>query len=345
MLLNGKRGLAGALALAVVCACVPAGCSGRKAKESAGAKAVDGKKVLLVHSYDVEYPWVKEITQGVKSAFKGRGVELEIVYMDTKRKTSEQSKTEAGERARTKVAAWKPDVVIAADDNAQQYFAKSYVGSALPIVFCGVNADPAKYGYPAKNVTGILERPDFNGAVKFVNSLRPLKKVAVISSDDPTSLAWMASTKKGPVDVTVAEWTLIGDMDTWKKTVKRLNGSVDAIGVFLYQTVKTQKGGAKRVEPKEVVAWTVKNVSIPTMGFIDFAIKDGLMAGVIESGTEQGRKAAEYALKILEGTPAASLPVVKGEIGVKMVNRNTAAKVLGVPLTPTQLKGVRVVSD
>ncbi len=53
---------------------------------------------------------------------------------------------------------FKPDVVIASDDNASKFLIKPYYKNAdLPFVFCGVNWDAKVYDYPYKNVTGMIE--------------------------------------------------------------------------------------------------------------------------------------------------------------------------------------------
>jgi ABC-type uncharacterized transport system substrate-binding protein len=55
-----------------------------------------------------------------------------------------------------------------------------------------------------------------------------------------------------------------------------------------------------------------------------------LLVGVVKSGQEYGRIPADYALRILAGTPPAALPVVKPRRGIKMINGNTARR-LGIP--------------
>ncbi len=56
------------------------------------------------------------------------------------------------------IDSWQPDVVIASDDNASKYLiAPYYKGGDLPFVFCGLNWDASVYGFPAKNVTGMVE--------------------------------------------------------------------------------------------------------------------------------------------------------------------------------------------
>jgi len=291
---------------------------------------VQGKRVLLVHSYHPEYPWVGAITRGVENALQGSDINLEIFYMDTKRKTDEQWRERAGELAVRKVDQFNPDVVIAVDDNAQQYFATKYVGSSLPIIFCGVNADPSKYGYPASNVTGIIERPHFNGTVEYINELLPVHRIAILSSDDPTSLAAHSFMKQEYHDFEVVEFRLEGEFDMWKNAVRELCNEVDALGIYMYHTIKAD-GSKESLDPAEVMKWTVDNATVPTLGFFDFGIEDGLMMGIVESGEEHGMKAAHYALEVLKGTPLSSLPTVKANVGIRMMNPSTAAK-LGIEL-------------
>ena len=78
-----------------------------------------GKKILLIHSYHAEYPWVAAITDGVRKALAGENITLDIFYMDTKRHPADAWKIKAGEQAQKVIAEWKPDAVIAADDDAQ----------------------------------------------------------------------------------------------------------------------------------------------------------------------------------------------------------------------------------
>ena len=116
------------------------------------------KKVLVVHSYHEGFDWVEQANEGIIKALPAEHYQTKTIYMDTKRHPSESSKVQAGLKAFEAVKNFKPDIIIAADDNAQQYFAmtQSKAADSPPIVFCGVNAAASKYGYPNKNVTGIL---------------------------------------------------------------------------------------------------------------------------------------------------------------------------------------------
>jgi len=312
------------------------------AKPTAGQEKTDGRRVLLVHSYHPEYPWVDSVTQGVKAAMQGTGLALEVLYMDTKRHTDEAWKTEAGRRARQKVDEYRPDVVLACDDDAQQFFARSYVNTTTPLVFTGVDADPSKYGYPAANVTGVIERPHLKESLALAQRLRSIRRVAVLSCRDSTSVAALGFMKQEQLGVEVAEWLLVEDFDQWKLAVARFNESVDALIIRSYQAVK-QPGTQVNVDPREVAAWTARKATIPTIAFHDFEIRDGMLVGTVKSGQEYGRQAMEYALQILRGTSAASLPVTRAKMGIQMVNSDTAA-ILGISLADDVAREVTVVS-
>ncbi|MDY6951560.1 MAG: hypothetical protein SWE60_08615, partial [Thermodesulfobacteriota bacterium] len=102
--------------------------------------AMAKNKILYVDSYHQGYPWSDGITEGIQEVLQGKDVELKIIRMDTKRHTSEGFKREAASKAKALIEDFKPDVVIASDDNASKYLIMPYYRDAsLPFVFCGVN--------------------------------------------------------------------------------------------------------------------------------------------------------------------------------------------------------------
>jgi len=289
-------------------------------------------RVLLVHSYHQGYSWTDGITKGVKEGLKDTGVVLEVFYMDTKRNTSEDWKTQAGERAMEKTNSFKPDVVIAADDNAQEYYVSKYLkGKPAPqVVFCGVNAEASKYGYPAANVTGILERPPFVPALELLSRLyKNVKTVRLITDDSTTSTAMVSYIRTLVLPIEIASFDQPKTFSQWKGLIKAYRTTADAVFVMAYHTVKDDKTG-KVVNPEEVIEWTVSNIKKPTVGVYDFAVNDGVLAGVVESENQQGRMAAEVAKKIiLDGMKSGDFPIEKARGGTLMINLNTAS-VLGL---------------
>ena len=301
-------------------------------------QAMAGGKVLLVHSYHKGYAWVDAITAGVQEGLEGSEAQLEIFYMDTKQKTSEEWKKEAGQMAKERVDIFKPDVVITSDDNAQEYFARDYAGKDSPqFVFCGVNAEASKYGFPASNVTGILERPYFIESLNLLKAAdKGVKTISVISDDSPTSSAIYDYIKglesKSPVKI--VSFDQPSTFDQWQALITEYQDSVDAIAIVLYHTVKETIDGDS-MEPKEVMAWTRANNEKPTVSVVDFAVEDGVLCGVVESGEEHGLEAALISKQILEGKKASDFPIKTARRGSVMFNMKTAEK-LGIKIRIVQ---------
>ncbi len=113
---------------------------------------------------------------------------LRYFYMDTK-KNPEGGEQKAKE-AYALYPKFHPDGVITVDDNAQWMFVIPYLKDKVktPVMFCGVNASPEKYGYPASNVSGILERYHIAESIALAKLLVPsIHTFGFISKDSPTA--------------------------------------------------------------------------------------------------------------------------------------------------------------
>jgi ABC-type uncharacterized transport system substrate-binding protein len=290
-------------------------------------------RVLLVHSYHAGYPWVDAITRGVRMALPASDVDLQVIYMDTKRNTDEAFKQQAGEEARRIVAEWQPRVVITADDNAQEYFAAQHASEgATQFVFCGVNANPEKYGYPAANVTGVLERPHYRDSIALLRQLMPdVTRIALLSDDSPTSAGALQFMSDEETETEIVSKEMATTFEQWKAAVRRLQSSADAIAIYMYHTVK-ESGNPVSLDPKIVMDWTVAESSVPIIGFFIFAVDDGALCGFLESGVEHGFRAGQMAAEILRGKSAGAIPIVTALEGQSMLNLKTAQKLnLTVP--------------
>jgi ABC-type uncharacterized transport system substrate-binding protein len=284
-------------------------------------------KVLLVHSYHPGHPWTDGITRGVRKSLEGSGAALEIFYMDTKRRSDSEWKIKAGRLAARRMETFQPDVVIAADDDAQEHFAKSLAGLDRPqLVFCGVNGDPSRYGFPAKNATGILERPYFLETVKVLAAIRPqVRRVAVLTDSSETSDALIRSLKT--IDISPASATAFDQAATfeaWKAALAKRQADCDAVVVGLYHSLK----GA---EPEEAMAWTMEHSRIPVAGLYDFSVQDGALCAFAPSAFEHGFESGEIAKRILAGAKAGDIPVATAQKGGLLLNLKTA-KARGVAL-------------
>ena len=305
-----------------------------------------GKKVLLIFSYHPEHPWVIEETRGAEDIFKGKGVEFEKFYLDTKRKTSAEWKKKVSEEAVKKIAEFKPDLVIVFDDNACELVAMKYAGKSLPFVFCGMNSDPEDYGFPAENIAGVVERQHINGTIDLLKQLVPnVKKVAIITDNSPTSHGFVTRLEKTALPVEISECYTTDDFDAWKAKVKELQPMVDAIGLFVYHTIKDPaKEGEISLPPEDVLSWTLRNSKLPEFAFFDFTVRAGALCGVTLSGYEQGKAAAEIAIEILDGKKPVDIPIKCPEKGNPIVNKRRAEE-LNITIPTDIVKEVEIIDN
>ncbi len=301
-----------------------------------------GKKALLIFSYHPEYLWVAEESRGAEDVLKARGLTIEKFYMDTKRRTDPEWMKEKAAEAMKKIEESKPDVVIVFDDNACGLVAAKYAGKTLPFVFCGMNAEPEDYGFPAENITGVIENPPISESIEFLKRLVPdIQKGAIITDNSVTSQKLITRVKNMSFPIKIKEFYATNDFDDWKAKVKELQSKVDVIGYFVYHTVK-KPGSELSLPSEQVMGWTLKNSTLPGFGTNDFSIRDGVLCGVVSCGYEQGKAAAEIAIEILGGKKPMDIPIRCPEKGKPMVNV-TRAKELGIDIPQDVLDEAEIV--
>ena len=293
----------------------------------AGAEAVTGGKILVVHSYDRGFAWTADIHDALERMLSRHRIELRTVFMDANINRDEASLTAAGQKAAELMSTFRPDVVITSDDDAQQYFAARFAGdsSAPAFVFCGVNQDPARYGYPAINVTGIVEKLAWSDSLKLLRRLDPgIRRIAVLLDSRSSSIAAVRSMRAStPADIE-AEWIIVDTYEKWRQLVESSSATHDALAIMTYHSLTDAEG--RIVPSQEVMRWTREHANIPSLGFFDYTVADGALCGVIQTGFEHGTLAANMALRILNGERAGGIPVVNTTRGLTMFNLKTAKK-------------------
>jgi ABC-type uncharacterized transport system substrate-binding protein len=286
------------------------------------------KRVLYIDSYHQGYEWSDGVTEGVKSVLNDAGVALKIFRMDTKRHTGEAYKKSAALRAKELIASFHPDVVIASDDNASKYLIMPYFKNAsLPFVFCGVNYNADDYGFPYSNVTGMLELPP---AVKLIYSLKHFKRIVTVgylAADTLTERKDGYYTNQDVREDFVERY--INTFDQWKQAFIEMQNKVDVL-------IIGNNGGIKGWNDIEAQQFALQNTRIPTGCLLDW-IAPVVFLGATRSAQEQGRYAASTALKILNGTPPSSIPVV-GNVEANIIINMKIANKLGIKVPQSFLK-------
>lgn len=145
-------------------------------------------KCLLVMSYHSGYVWQDSIEEAVRNVLRGK-CQLRQFNMDSKRDPSVSNCKNKALEAKVLIESWKPDVIIASDDNASKYLVAPYFkDKKVPIVFCGVNYTVEEYGYPYSNVTGMIETDPIKPLkLLLVESIPDAKTAVALTTDHLTS--------------------------------------------------------------------------------------------------------------------------------------------------------------
>ncbi|MBI9089708.1 MAG: hypothetical protein JEZ12_10865 [Desulfobacterium sp.] len=290
----------------------------------------EGKKVLVVHSYhETQQGHVVEMTQGIREAFIGFGVNMKFFHMDTKRGTDPAWKKEAGKMATREMLAFQPHVVIAMDDNAQAFFVKPNMSrkNAPFFVFGGVNATLSDYGFPTKNVTGVLERPNIKESIELLQKIVPtVKRMVILSDKSRTTDLFVKYSKTLDLPVEILGYEQPRTMTEWQSVVAEYRDKVDAFGVYLLRTIDDDSNPGHQVPEAELIEFLNTHGNLPTVGFFDTAATSGILCGISVSMKEQGYAAGHMARAILEGHKITDFKIQPTSKGRILLNLKTAEK-------------------
>jgi ABC-type uncharacterized transport system substrate-binding protein len=314
-------------------------CAGPPAFAQDAANAPLGPRVFVVHSYHPEYIWVQAISQGIKESLHSLKPRIETFHLDAKHDLDPESLRSKAQDVLERIESQKPQVVITVDDPAQVYLAGPHLkGRAAPqVIFCGVNAPLEKYGFPAQNVSGVRERWHFREGFALMREITPKARRVLFLTDESESSSYVLADLKedrrlgGPFAQSKVDTAQVGTFQQWQRKVLASQTKADVLAMGVYLSLRDEHTG-KVVPADSVNAWTRKNNKLPTLGFADYVLGHGQLAGVLESGHEQGEVAGGMARQVLEhGVAAGSLPVRINQRGVVVVNLKTAER-LGIIL-------------
>ena len=278
-------------------------------------------RILVLHSYGVDYAWARDISTELRRVLEPKlRYQLHWHYMDTKNHPGPEHMRRAAAVARRAIESIKPDVIIAVDDDAQEYVVKAFVDHpGISIVFAGINGEIEPYGYhKARNATGILERKPFADLRDALAAMRlahggPIGTRVLHLGDRSTSV--LVDT----VELESLEWAplkLVGTRladteEEWRRVVEAAASEADVLLVSNYHNLYRDASRTTLVPPEQIVRWTETHSRIPIVGIGGFFVEDGGMFAVGASGFEQGNAAGRMTIRILdEEAQPGSIPIV-----------------------------------
>lgn len=292
----------------------------------AGCQTQQRGTVFYINSYHDGYAPSDDVTAGIEETLKPAHVGLEVFFMDTKRHPEREAILAKSQEAMQRIGEIQPDVIIASDDNAvQSIVAEYFKDGPIPCVFCGVNWTCEQYGLPTNNVTGMLEVLPVRETVRTLMEYYPDAKRLVVLSQDTTSER-RNQVVLAPIFAEYGlktRYVLVDTFNDWR--VEFLKASMQCDLIFL-----PTNGAIRGWQDRAARSFVSGHIRVPV-----FTCDDSMMPyavfGMTKVAKEQGQWAAGAALKILNGTSPADIPVARNEQTIAYINAKLAKRIDFVP--------------
>jgi ABC-type uncharacterized transport system substrate-binding protein len=301
-----------------------------------------GKKIFIVMSYNPEITMEK----GIKQTFDDllQGATLKYFWLDAN--SNPQKSRQKAEEAFRLFLEFKPDLVVAINDNAQELFVVPYLKNKVPtpVVFAGVNDDADKYGFPADNVTGVLEKKHYRESISFAQLIDPgIKTIGIIYPDNLSQQKNMeqVNREKASYGASINEIVKVKTVDELKAAILDLSTKIDAFLILNPSGIRDRKEAA--ISEKNLYKLIIQMAQKPTIAVNDWEVEAGILCGVIKDNNEQASLAVEAINKIFAGQPIKDIALTENKNGRRYINIITL-KGLGIKPEPQALVGTKLIS-
>ncbi len=288
------------------------------------------KKCLYVSSFHEGHEWSDTIENSIREKMKGQ-CELRKVEMDSENNTSPDEIFKVTNSIIKVIDDWQPDVVITSDDTAAKYLiATHYRDDKTPFVFSGVNGTVDEYGFPFKNVTGIIEVAPIKTMLREAVKISRFGRRAVYLGPD------IALEKKNfsRMKLIAEEFKIsleplyYSSFSQWKRALLKINEYDFAV---MGSNADTKNWAFDN--ELETVLEVIKKPTFTT----DISMMPYTAFGFTKLATEQGEWAAEVAIRILNGTPPNEIPMASNKKWEFWVNEDIISR-LSTPINRRLLR-------
>ncbi len=265
--------------------------------------SVWANKCLYVSSYHEGYEWDDGILTSIRATL-GDKCTLEVFYLDSKRNPDAAwSKWQAREALKL-IENSKPNIIIAADDNASRYLVMPYLkNKEIPVVFCGINWSMDEYGYPYRNATGMVEVAPVKALIRQLKTVKPkIRRGVFLSSDVLSEHKDFRHYKRVFADHKIELDSIF--VDNFREWRKKYREAQRYDFIFLGNNAGINDWYTSEAE--RIVDQYARKISVTTYKWM----LPYVAMAFTKLPEEQGNWAAKVALSILDGEDPALIPVV-----------------------------------
>jgi ABC-type uncharacterized transport system substrate-binding protein len=289
------------------------------------------RRVLHVDSYHQGNEWNDRILAALRATLKDNNVELRVVYLDSKRRSSDSDIRASALNAKHVIDDFKPDVVTTSDDPAAQYLIMDHLrDTSIPVLFCGLNWDASVYGLPYRNTTGMVEVSPIPQIIRLLRQHARGSRLGFLAED--------TDVKRKELDyhqrlfgITYEQAYFVSSYAEWKEAFLRAQHEVDMLMIL-------GVGALADWDPKDARKLAEERSEIPSGTDFEWLTPFTLI-GVAKYPEEQGRWVGHAALRILDGVKPADIPLTYNREGELFFNARIARR-LGVTASPPLARAV-----
>ena len=295
-----------------------------------GAPVQKGERVLLIYSYHPTFVTTSRILQGIESVLEPYQVDLDIEFMDSKRHSDQIFEEKFLEILSYKFSRSAPyDVILVSDDHALEFVLKHQdaLFKNIPIVFLAVNGlDLAISMDKQPYVTGVFEDTSIDQTLMLAKKLNPrLKQVYAVADGTVSGIGDIAKLENAIPSISNLEFKVLSlGILSWDELVDKLK-NVPEDSIVLRLASFRDKDGVF-LSHTEMIKLFTENSPVPVYGLRDHDVTAGALGGNVVSFFEQGRQAGLMVVRILQGAPVNTIPVLKKSPNKTMFNYETMKK-------------------
>ena len=281
---------------------------------SSSAAATGIRRVLIINDLGImSSPGFAELDQAVLTGLQKSPYRIELYEesLDFTLFPDRVSQDRFKEEIIQKYSARKPDVIIAAGPASLKFIANLYDKfKGTPIIFCAIwegIPDQLRQGMP---FTGVLAQLHAGGTLNAALHLLPsTKHVVVVGGVGTFDEGFEAIAKEGLHNYeSKLEFTYLFDltMPALLARLKHLPGDT-----IVYHTSITQDAAGDRfIDSAQSIPMVASAANAPVFVMDDVDLRAGTVGGDLVNWADDGRIAAEMAVRVLNGEKPQDIPVV-----------------------------------
>jgi PAS domain S-box-containing protein len=260
--------------------------------------------ILIINSYHKGYEFSDKIVQGLeKVLYKHNDIDLNILYMDSKRITSNEYLKNLKNLYKVQLQNRNYDLVIAVDRFAYDFVLENYNNffineSILAVGIENFSTEKAKKYGIEKKVSALIEKRDLLSNVKLIETIIPAVKKLYVINDKSLNAAHTEPLIKELFDGFHNKYELIYLREDSLEALKKKFSKFEEDSAILF--IRFYKDSDGKLNKNPEIAKFIKNSKVPIFITDSIFNEKGSIGGKIVDLEKVGNSAALMALDIVQ---------------------------------------------